>query len=118
MGRDRNERDLALLGPVTPEHPVGAWGAVLGVGLEHFFLRVQGIWQGREGMRVEPWMAWALGAELANAALPLLKEAKLFGLAPFANCRLGGLLQLLKLGCGFRSPEDLKTHASGSSSLG
>ena len=61
-------------------------------------------------------MAWAMGAELANAALHLLKKTKLFCLARFTECRLCGLLQPLKLGCGFRSPEDLNTHASGSSS--
>jgi hypothetical protein len=70
MGRDRNERDLALLGPATPEHSVGAGGAVLGVGLEHFSLRVQRIGQGGKGMGVEAWMAWALGAELCECNPP------------------------------------------------
>jgi hypothetical protein len=58
MGGDRNDRELAFLGPVTPKHYVGAGSAVLDVGLEHFFLRVQGIAQGGEGMGVQAWMAW------------------------------------------------------------
>jgi hypothetical protein len=33
MGRDRKDGDLALRGAVTPEHPVGAGRAVLGIGL-------------------------------------------------------------------------------------
>jgi hypothetical protein len=36
-------------------------------------------------MGVQAWMAWALGAEFANAAFHLLKESKLFGFAPLAE---------------------------------
>ena len=66
MERDRNDRDQGLLGSITPKHPASAGGAVLGIGLEHLFLRVQGIAEGGEGMGVEAWMVWVLGAELVR----------------------------------------------------
>jgi len=33
--RDRQNRDLALLGAVTPEHTIGGWSRLFGIGFEH-----------------------------------------------------------------------------------
>jgi len=109
--RDRQDGDLPLLGAVAPEHPIGAGGAVLDVGLKHLFSWVERIQQGRIGMGIQAWMAGAQGRELANAALNLLEEAELFGLAALADRGRGRLLQLLELIQGLRGPADLETHS-------
>ena len=118
MRRDRQNGDLPLLGAVAPEHPIGAGGAVLDIGLKHLFSWVERIQQGGKGMGVQAWMAGAVGRELADAALNLLKEAELFGLAVLADRGRGRLLQLLELIRGLRGPADLETHSRVSSSAG
>ena len=62
-------------------------------------------------MGIQAWMAGAEGRELANAALNLLEEAELFGLAALADRGRGRLLQLLELIQGLRGPADLETHS-------
>lgn len=61
---------------------IHGWTAALGMRLAHFFLRVQGIGLGGEGMGVKPWMAWALDTELANATLLQGARRELLQTAP------------------------------------
>jgi hypothetical protein len=60
---DGDDGELSGFGTIAPEHAIGAWSAILDVGLEDLLLWMKGVREGVVFVRVEPWVAGVFGEQ-------------------------------------------------------